>query len=127
LQLHRFSFSLERTIARDFRKLTRENKTFTQINECDLWGSFINTFRCCHGKLPRPPEDLCTGARAKLAEFGSHAVDFDKRREEKLRVAKPELVAQIEFTEWTPDSHLRHSKFVGLREMLGRLFAKVNV
>jgi ATP dependent DNA ligase C terminal region len=26
------------------------------------------------------------------------------------------LVAQIEFTEWTPDSHLRHSKFVGLRE-----------
>jgi DNA ligase D-like protein (predicted ligase) len=28
---------------------------------------------------------------------------------------KPELVAQIEFTEWTPDGHLRHSKFVGLR------------
>jgi bifunctional non-homologous end joining protein LigD len=29
---------------------------------------------------------------------------------------KPELVAQIEFTEWTPDGHLRHSKFVGLRQ-----------
>jgi DNA ligase D-like protein (predicted ligase) len=29
---------------------------------------------------------------------------------------KPQLVAQIEFTEWTPDGHLRHSKFVGLRE-----------
>jgi len=30
---------------------------------------------------------------------------------------KPELVvAQIEFTEWTPDGHPRHSKFVGLRE-----------
>jgi len=29
---------------------------------------------------------------------------------------KPKLVAQIEFTEWTPDGHLRHSKFVGLRE-----------
>jgi len=28
---------------------------------------------------------------------------------------KPELVAQIEFTEWTPDNHLRHSKFLGLR------------
>ena len=26
------------------------------------------------------------------------------------------LVAQIEFTEWTPDGHLRHSKFIGLRE-----------
>jgi bifunctional non-homologous end joining protein LigD len=29
---------------------------------------------------------------------------------------KPELVAQIEFTEWTPDGHMRHSKFVGFRE-----------
>jgi ATP-dependent DNA ligase len=29
---------------------------------------------------------------------------------------KPKLVAQIEFTEWTPDGHLRHSKFVGLRD-----------
>jgi len=29
---------------------------------------------------------------------------------------KPELVAQIEFGEWTPDGHLRHSRFVGLRE-----------
>ena len=29
---------------------------------------------------------------------------------------KPERVAQIEFAEWTPDGHLRHSKFVGLRE-----------
>jgi bifunctional non-homologous end joining protein LigD len=29
---------------------------------------------------------------------------------------KPVLVAQIEFTEWTPDGHLRHSRFVGLRE-----------
>jgi bifunctional non-homologous end joining protein LigD len=29
---------------------------------------------------------------------------------------KPELVAQIEFVEWTPDGHLRHSRFGGLRE-----------
>ena len=28
---------------------------------------------------------------------------------------KPKPVAQIEFTEWTPDGHLRHSKFVELR------------
>ena len=25
-------------------------------------------------------------------------------------------VAQIEFTEWTPGGHLRHSRFIGLRE-----------
>jgi bifunctional non-homologous end joining protein LigD len=29
---------------------------------------------------------------------------------------KPERVAQIEFAEWTRDNHLRHSKFVGLRD-----------
>ena len=29
---------------------------------------------------------------------------------------KPELVVEIEFDEWTPDGHLRHSKFIGLRE-----------
>jgi ATP-dependent DNA ligase len=29
---------------------------------------------------------------------------------------RPELVAQIEFLEWTASDHLRHSKFVGLRE-----------
>lgn len=29
---------------------------------------------------------------------------------------KPELVAEIEFLEWTADNHLRHSRFIGLRE-----------
>jgi ATP-dependent DNA ligase len=32
------------------------------------------------------------------------------------RCLKPELVAQFEFVEWTADAHLRHSKFVALRE-----------
>ena len=29
---------------------------------------------------------------------------------------KPTLVAEVEFTEWTPDGHLRHPSFKGLRE-----------
>ena len=29
---------------------------------------------------------------------------------------KPELVVQIEFTEWTPDDHLRHAAFAGIRQ-----------
>ena len=29
---------------------------------------------------------------------------------------KPILVGQFEFLEWTADNHLRHSKFIGLRE-----------
>jgi ATP-dependent DNA ligase len=31
---------------------------------------------------------------------------------------KPQLVGQFEYVEWTPDDHLRHSRFVGLREDL---------
>jgi bifunctional non-homologous end joining protein LigD len=29
---------------------------------------------------------------------------------------RPLLVGQFEFVEWTTDNHLRHSRFVGLRE-----------
>ena len=29
---------------------------------------------------------------------------------------RPEIVARIEFLEWTDSGHLRHSKFAGLRE-----------
>jgi ATP-dependent DNA ligase len=29
---------------------------------------------------------------------------------------KPVLVGQFEFAEWTPDNHLHHSRFVGLRD-----------
>src|SRR5207249_2378416 len=39
-----------------------------------------------------------------------------KEEMKNCRWLRPELVAQIEFTEWTPDGHLRHSTFVGLRE-----------
>ena len=28
----------------------------------------------------------------------------------------PKLVVQVEFTEWTPDGHLRHSSYAGLRD-----------
>jgi ATP-dependent DNA ligase len=33
---------------------------------------------------------------------------------------KPVLVGQFEFVEWTPDNHLRHSRFIALREEKGR-------
>jgi bifunctional non-homologous end joining protein LigD len=34
----------------------------------------------------------------------------------KYRWVKPKLVAQVEFTDWTAADHLRHSRFVGLRD-----------
>ena len=38
------------------------------------------------------------------------------RSDERLKWLKPRLVAHIEFTEWTERNHLRHSKFIGLRD-----------
>jgi bifunctional non-homologous end joining protein LigD len=32
------------------------------------------------------------------------------------RWLKPQLVGQFEYVEWTPDDHLRHSRFIALRE-----------
>jgi ATP-dependent DNA ligase len=32
------------------------------------------------------------------------------------RWLKPKLVGQFEFVEWTGDAHLRHSRFIALRE-----------
>jgi DNA ligase D-like protein (predicted ligase) len=34
----------------------------------------------------------------------------------KLQWLRPKLVAQIEFTEWTKGNHLRHSRFIALRD-----------
>jgi ATP-dependent DNA ligase len=35
---------------------------------------------------------------------------------QKCRWLKPPFVAAIEFLEWTQANHLRHARFVGLRE-----------
>jgi bifunctional non-homologous end joining protein LigD len=51
-----------------------------------------------------------------LIELNSPSIKPKPRLSSSLFCPGTELVAQIEFTEWTPDGHLRHSKFVGLRE-----------
>jgi len=33
-----------------------------------------------------------------------------------MPLGEPVLVGQFEFVEWTEDAHLRHSRFMGLRE-----------
>jgi bifunctional non-homologous end joining protein LigD len=32
------------------------------------------------------------------------------------RWVEPVLLGQFEFLEWTPDNHLRHARYMGLRE-----------
>jgi bifunctional non-homologous end joining protein LigD len=53
-----------------------------------------------------------------LPEASRSRWDYSLTKEEmeNCRWLKPRLVAQIEFTEWTPDGHLRHASFAGLRD-----------
>jgi bifunctional non-homologous end joining protein LigD len=43
-----------------------------------------------------------------------HAMDREKMRT--VKWVKPKVIAEIAFNEWTPSEHLRHSKFLRLRE-----------
>jgi ATP-dependent DNA ligase len=78
-----------------------------------------------NGFVPQLPRDVATKFKGLQIDACPFANLPEKRRtqwaltKEEMKNCmwlRPELVAQIEFTEWTPDGHLRHSKFVGLRE-----------
>jgi bifunctional non-homologous end joining protein LigD len=56
-----------------------------------------------------PFADLPTG---KTGHWGEGVTEEDMKV---LKWVKPALVAEIAFTEWTRDGHLRHSAFMGLR------------
>lgn len=54
--------------------------------------------------------------RERLDGLRVTASPFDGRvREAGARWARPELVAQVDFTEWTRDGMLRHPRYLGLR------------
>ena len=63
----------------------------------------LETTDCPFANLPEPKT-----ARRRLAL----TADVMKT----CRWLKPELVAQVEFAEWTENNHLRHARFVGVRD-----------
>jgi bifunctional non-homologous end joining protein LigD len=63
----------------------------------------LETKICPFDNLPEP----------KAARRGE-ALTADAMK--KYQWVKPKLVAEVEFTDWTAADHLRHSRFVGLRE-----------
>jgi bifunctional non-homologous end joining protein LigD len=58
----------------------------------------------------------CPFANLPEPRSGRWGQGLTKAKMAECRWLKPVLVAQIEFLEWTSDNHLRHSRFVGLRE-----------
>jgi DNA ligase D-like protein (predicted ligase) len=58
----------------------------------------------------------CPFANLPEAKSGRWGAGLTKAKMADCRWLKPLLVAQIEFLEWTGENHLRHTRFVGLRE-----------
>ena len=63
----------------------------------------LETNRCPFANLPEPQN-------ARRGE----AVTAEVMK--RIKWLRPKLVAQIEYTEWTTGNHLRHSKFIALRD-----------
>ncbi|HEY6736768.1 MAG TPA: DNA ligase D [Candidatus Saccharimonadia bacterium] len=55
-------------------------------------------------------------ARLEQLAQATCSIDPEPKTNEPAHWVKPELVAEIEFTEWTEDGSMRHPIFVGLRE-----------
>jgi ATP-dependent DNA ligase len=58
----------------------------------------------------------CPFANLPESEKGRWGEGLNAADMEKCLWLKPKLVAAIEYAEWTPANHLRHSRFVALRE-----------
>ena len=66
-------------------------------------GFDTKTLRSLHDRLARLEQDRPAFSRGKLPSHGVHWV-------------RPDLVAQVGFTEWTDAGELRHPRFQGLRD-----------
>jgi ATP-dependent DNA ligase len=67
-------------------------------------------------KLQRLETEQCPFMNLPEKHAGRWGVGLTEAKMGDCRWLKPELVGQFEFLEWTPDNHLRHSRFVGLRD-----------
>ena len=85
--------------------VARTRNGFTPRSREELFSRFrgLETAACPFDNLPEPKSGRWGQGltAAKMAE---------------CRWLKPVLVGQFEFVEWTPDNHLRHSRFLGLRD-----------
>jgi DNA ligase D-like protein (predicted ligase) len=67
-------------------------------------------------RLRKLDADVCPFANLPEPKGGRWGAGLTATKMAECRWVKPELVGQFEFVEWTPDNHLRHSRFVALRE-----------
>lgn len=89
----------------ELRYVSRTRNGFTPATRAQLFKKFkaLETDRCPFVNLPE-------------ARSGRWGQGLTKAKMAECQWLQPVLVAQFEFLEWTADNHLRHSKFVALRE-----------
>lgn len=58
----------------------------------------------------------CPFSNLPEARSGRWGQGLTAEKMKQCRWVKPVLVGQFEYLEWTPDNHLRHTRFIGLRE-----------
>ena len=90
-------------------------------------GKFIYAARTRNGFTPAARENLmkrfrgletseCPFANLPEAKSGRWGAGLTAAKMADCRWLKPVLVGQFEFLEWTGDNHLRHTKFIALRD-----------
>jgi ATP-dependent DNA ligase len=90
-------------------------------------GKLIYVARTRNGFTPSLREELfrkfkglhisaCPFSNLPEVKSGRWGVGLTVAKMKECRWLKPVLVGQFEFAEWTPDNHLRHSKFIALRD-----------
>jgi bifunctional non-homologous end joining protein LigD len=83
----------------------RTRNGFTPATRAALWQQFrgLEIAECPFANLPE-------------ARSGRWGQGLTAAKMAECRWLKPVLVAQLDFLEWTADNHLRHARFVGLRD-----------
>jgi DNA ligase D-like protein (predicted ligase) len=67
-------------------------------------------------KFARLETDVCPFANLPEMKSGRWGEGLTKTKMAQCRWLTPSLVGHFEFVEWTPDNHLRHSRFIALRD-----------
>jgi ATP-dependent DNA ligase len=60
--------------------------------------------------------EQCPFANLPEAKSGRWGVGLTAEKMKECKWIKPVMVGQFEFLEWTPDGHLRHVRFLGMRD-----------
>jgi bifunctional non-homologous end joining protein LigD len=83
----------------------RTRNGFTPVTRGQLYRRFqgLEIAECPFTNLPE-------------SRSGRWGVGLTSEKMEQCRWLKPVLVGQFEYLEWTPDNHLRHARFIGLRD-----------